>query len=249
MIDLDLDIEESNQSNVYFSKIIDQIQNERRKASDDSKSSVEKNKRKKFSKTERAQSPSPTTKRHKEIGKSLSPAPYFVDLNNMASPLVLYRKNTLTSSPEITESGIDDQTKQPQNFYLKLASSFIKNTFDSQGSPLKSNIKKLTIVQEAGEDANLKDDVLKASPVIHPQKIPTLEEMPQSDPTISNFGYNKTQAQPESQVREEDLCVICFSNPQNSVNMPCGHGSLCIECSLDVLKKSDDCCICRELVE
>lgn len=167
----------------------------------------------------------------------------------MASPLVLYRKNTLTSSPEITESGIDDQTKQPQNFYLKLASSFIKNTFDSQGSPLKSNIKKLTIVQEAGEDANLKDDVLKASPVIHPQKIPTLEEMPQSDPTISNFGYNKTQAQPESQVREEDLCVICFSNPQNSVNMPCGHGSLCIECSLDVLKKSDDCCICRELVE
>jgi len=31
--------------------------------------------------------------------------------------------------------------------------------------------------------------------------------------------------------------------------MPCGHGSLCIECSLEVLKKSDDCCICRELVE
>lgn len=48
---------------------------------------------------------------------------------------------------------------------------------------------------------------------------------------------------------DEDLCIICFSNPQNSVNMPCGHGSLCINCSLDVLEKSDTCCICRELVE
>ena len=54
---------------------------------------------------------------------------------------------------------------------------------------------------------------------------------------------------PQSQTPEEDLCVICFSNPQNSVNMPCGHGTLCIQCSLDVMKKSDDCCICRELVE
>lgn len=52
-----------------------------------------------------------------------------------------------------------------------------------------------------------------------------------------------------SQFQENELCVICFCNPQNAVYMPCGHGSTCTECSLDILEKNDECCICREVVE
>lgn len=59
----------------------------------------------------------------------------------------------------------------------------------------------------------------------------------------------KSQKSNNSEVVENELCVICFANPQNAVYLPCGHGSTCIECSLDIFDSSDCCCICREIVQ
>lgn len=40
-------------------------------------------------------------------------------------------------------------------------------------------------------------------------------------------------------------CVICFENDPDSVYLPCGHGGICYECAMDVMKKTGECYLCR----
>ncbi|XP_014217084.1 mitochondrial E3 ubiquitin protein ligase 1 [Copidosoma floridanum] len=44
---------------------------------------------------------------------------------------------------------------------------------------------------------------------------------------------------------EDQLCVVCRSNPREIVLIPCGHVCLCEDCSLDV---STNCPICRNYI-
>lgn len=48
-------------------------------------------------------------------------------------------------------------------------------------------------------------------------------------------------------MREDSLCVICFSKPPNSVFMPCGHGCVCDECALEIFDDKGICPMCREV--
>ncbi|EAS00128.2 zinc finger, C3HC4 type (RING finger) protein (macronuclear) [Tetrahymena thermophila SB210] len=44
-------------------------------------------------------------------------------------------------------------------------------------------------------------------------------------------------------------CVICFDNAPDSVYMPCGHGGVCYECSVDIMKNTGECYLCREAIK
>lgn len=43
------------------------------------------------------------------------------------------------------------------------------------------------------------------------------------------------------------VCLVCFEKTADAVFMNCGHGGICYDCSLDVLKKSGECHLCREV--
>ena len=47
---------------------------------------------------------------------------------------------------------------------------------------------------------------------------------------------------------EDGLCVICFTNIPNAVFLDCGHGGVCIDCSIDSMKRNNSCLLCRKLV-
>ena len=47
---------------------------------------------------------------------------------------------------------------------------------------------------------------------------------------------------------EEGLCFICYANPQNVVFLDCGHGGMCLDCAMDMIKKNNICSLCRETV-
>ncbi len=44
---------------------------------------------------------------------------------------------------------------------------------------------------------------------------------------------NITDDTPKGQEEDEE-CVICYNNPPDAVVMPCGHGGICYECSLNI---------------
>lgn len=58
----------------------------------------------------------------------------------------------------------------------------------------------------------------------------------------------KKKAKKKEEAEEEDLCIICYTYPQNSVCMPCGHGSTCIKCANTFVSDTGKCSICREKV-
>jgi hypothetical protein len=45
------------------------------------------------------------------------------------------------------------------------------------------------------------------------------------------------------------LCNVCFDSDADSIFMPCSHGGLCLKCSYDIWKKTNECYICRNVVE
>lgn len=63
-----------------------------------------------------------------------------------------------------------------------------------------------------------------------------------------NIGSEQEVGQQEQEDEDEELCIICYSNPQNTVCMPCGHGSTCITCANTFVGETGQCCICREKV-
>ncbi|KAL4478632.1 hypothetical protein ABPG74_006867 [Tetrahymena malaccensis] len=44
-------------------------------------------------------------------------------------------------------------------------------------------------------------------------------------------------------------CVICFENEPDTVYLPCGHGGICYECGMDVMKKTGECYLCRHEIK
>ena len=40
-------------------------------------------------------------------------------------------------------------------------------------------------------------------------------------------------------------CLVCCTKQANTVLMECGHGGICYECSLDMMKNRNACHICR----
>jgi len=56
------------------------------------------------------------------------------------------------------------------------------------------------------------------------------------------------QGQEGQDMQEENLCIICFSEPPNCVFLDCGHGGTCLTCSLDIMERNNSCVLCRETV-
>ena len=85
------------------------------------------------------------------------------------------------------------------------------------------------------------------------------KERKKSNPTVgSDYEEDQSEHEEESEADEENfgadfdddesLCIICFTNQANSVLLDCGHGGVCIECSLDAMKQNNVCVLCRKEV-
>ena len=50
----------------------------------------------------------------------------------------------------------------------------------------------------------------------------------------------------DTDLRDDQLCVVCRTNPREIILLPCGHVCLCEDCSDDI---TDDCPVCRAPIE
>lgn len=81
----------------------------------------------------------------------------------------------------------------------------------------------------------------------------TFLQMFQISPTLFGVANNRVSSSdslPENSAldskRDDQLCVVCFDNPHNTVIDPCGHGGVCSTCIKDLLKqKNSNCPLCR----
>lgn len=46
----------------------------------------------------------------------------------------------------------------------------------------------------------------------------------------------------DTDLREDQLCVVCRTNPREIILLPCGHVCLCEDCAGDI---NNDCPLCR----
>jgi len=53
----------------------------------------------------------------------------------------------------------------------------------------------------------------------------------------------------KSNTEEETLCYLCFEGLPNAVLLNCGHGGICYECAVALIKKKNECMECRKPVE
>lgn|SRR3990167_2718020 len=51
------------------------------------------------------------------------------------------------------------------------------------------------------------------------------------------------------QASDKDLCFVCFDGGQTGVNMPCGHGGVCVGCAVEMWGKGAVCHLCKGAVE
>ena len=42
-------------------------------------------------------------------------------------------------------------------------------------------------------------------------------------------------------------CLICFEGIPDAFYTPCGHGGVCYECAIELMKKTEECFLCREV--
>ena len=49
----------------------------------------------------------------------------------------------------------------------------------------------------------------------------------------------------DKDLREDQICVVCRTNPREIILLPCGHVCLCEDCSMDI---STDCPLCRNRI-
>ena len=59
---------------------------------------------------------------------------------------------------------------------------------------------------------------------------------------------NSSRAVPDSEVGFQE-CNICFCNLSDAVSLPCGHGGLCYDCAVKVLRLNTQCSLCRKTVK
>ena len=43
-------------------------------------------------------------------------------------------------------------------------------------------------------------------------------------------------------------CIICLTNPKNTIMMPCGHLCVCDECAIPITKSTKQCPVCRAAI-
>lgn len=52
----------------------------------------------------------------------------------------------------------------------------------------------------------------------------------------------------DTQLDDDGLCTICYSQKANTVLLDCGHGGICIDCATDTMRKNNHCLFCRQRV-
>ena len=61
---------------------------------------------------------------------------------------------------------------------------------------------------------------------------------------VDSFKTIKAKKQAD-EIIEEKLCYICYENSPNAVLVNCGHGGICYNCAMLIMKKSSECMECR----
>lgn len=51
---------------------------------------------------------------------------------------------------------------------------------------------------------------------------------------------------PESKVENPTECMMCFTKEANTIFQPCGHGGVCFDCAIEIMKNGNiECHYCR----
>ncbi|KAL4432674.1 hypothetical protein ABPG74_004967 [Tetrahymena malaccensis] len=142
---------------------------------------------------------------------------------------------------------LEEIPKQHFNIDCPGSDSQIPKDQLGEQSNLESNAQDITIKSHNNDKNNNQSNYQsqQSSNVIH-------DETNKSN-NITKTGKNIKQYtcdQENLQVNKQEnsignTCVVCFDKTPDTLYMPCGHGGLCYECAIDILKKTGECYLCR----
>ena len=62
---------------------------------------------------------------------------------------------------------------------------------------------------------------------------------------IGESVYETSEVYGMEKIDENSDCVICLSDPVNTIVKPCNHACICEQCANELLKSKTPCPICR----
>eukprot|EP00828_Plagiopyla_frontata_P022204 TRINITY_DN2879_c0_g1_i2.p1 TRINITY_DN2879_c0_g1~~TRINITY_DN2879_c0_g1_i2.p1 ORF type:complete len:283 (-),score=38.46 TRINITY_DN2879_c0_g1_i2:323-1171(-) len=151
---------------------------------------------------------------------------YFQVINNSFNQKITANNNNNSNEDYIQKE--DCSPKLPNR-----SNSFINQDFSTE--PSLYSAKKLV----------LQEIISKEEETISVQnKIRTFSDQfeKQISTTLPN-NKNEESLTQDHQLQQQ--CLICCANQANAVNLNCGHGGLCYDCAIEIMKKNNECYLCR----
>jgi len=110
--------------------------------------------------------------------------------------------------------------------FIQLSSSFFKRESDLTEDEKKQELD-MTKDNIQQDEIEGKEKELAKSPKKDDKKVDVADN-------VSSMSEGNT------------LCIICYTNPPNTLVEPCGHGGVCEECIFQLIKKERICPFCRK---
>ena len=137
----------------------------------------------------------------------------------------------------------DVEEFNPKDLHAKPVYAFptLNNKFkrvEEGGSPLGMLSTRREDPSSQGQ--NFTNGVLASNALLHTNESPTKE------PKEEAASASNAPLQAKSTDKQ---CLVCCDAQPIVVNMPCGHGGICMKCGIDLYRRTQKCYLCQSAIE
>ena len=158
-------------------------------------------------------------------------------------------KNSQFEQMIVTANCFDKSGDKPQKFPPNLISINVNNFF-RQGQDLTRAAlaySPVIVVMTSDDESFQYESIFHFQFIFNRGSHPSLQMLRQKIVYNSQvFELSEAYGLKGEKAGEDDYCVICLTNPKETISKPCKHVSLCSSCANVVFQSERKCPVCRQ---
>lgn len=153
--------------------------------------------------------------------------------------IIQFKKKAATRVKKIITEKKGKNARKPLSFLTRLSATYFK--LQAPGSTVSPSKRKKKVTN--ARMVTSMDDAYKK----HPDSDPLSHISWQSHRDKKDKNKLDDSIKNEKPFGEDNMCLVCFDRPSNSVFLPCGHSGICDLCGMDIYKKTMKCHLCQSV--